>query len=61
MPRRIPINSGAYLTVKKLFITALRNDINKANLQEYFSRFGNVTDVYLIKDGHGTLRKNEIT
>jgi len=56
-----PHKSEPYLTAKRIFIGGLGIHINEAKLQEYFSRFGNVTDVHLIKDGHGTLRKNKIT
>jgi RNA recognition motif-containing protein len=60
VPRDVPINSEVYITVKKLFIGALLDDINEAKLREYFSRFGNIEEILLIKDEHGTLRKNEI-
>ncbi len=60
MPNEFWNKSDSYLTVKKIFIGALRDGINEAVLREYFSRFGNVTDVVCIQDCYGTLRKNEI-
>ncbi len=60
MPPELWNRHEAYLTVKKIFIGALRDDINEAVLQEYFSRFGNVKDVLCIHDRYGRLRKNEI-
>ncbi len=60
MPRDDPNKSEAYLTVKRIFISGLLDDINEAKLQEYFSRFGNIRQVLCIKNGFGTLRKNEI-
>ena len=53
MPREAQKSTEAHLTVKKLFITGLRDDIDESILQQYFSRFGNITEILVMKDHDG--------
>jgi RNA recognition motif-containing protein len=53
VPREDQNSSEAHLSVKKLFIAGLRDGINEENLRQYFSRFGNITEVTVMKDREG--------
>ena len=53
MPREDQNSSEAHLTVKKLFVAGLKDGIDENILREYFSRFGNVTEVLIMKDRDG--------
>ena len=54
VPREDQNSSEAHLTVKKLFVAGLRDGIDQESLREYFTRFGNVTEVLLMKDRDGS-------
>ena len=56
MPREDQNSSEAHLTVKKLFVAGLRDGIDQESLREYFTRFGNVTEVLVMKDRDGSSR-----
>ena len=53
MPREEQNSTEAHLTVKKLFVAGLREGITEESLQQYFSRFGNVMEVLVMKDRDG--------
>ncbi len=53
MPREAQKSTEAHLTVKKLYITGLRDDIDEGMLRQYFSRFGNITEILVMKDHDG--------
>jgi heterogeneous nuclear ribonucleoprotein A1/A3 len=53
VPREEQNSSEAHLTVKKLFVAGLREGINEDSLRQYFSRFGNVVEVLVMKDRDG--------
>ena len=38
------------MTVKKIFVSGIKDDISNEDLQEYFSKFGLVKDVDAITD-----------
>ncbi|CAF1221400.1 unnamed protein product [Rotaria sordida] len=56
MPREEQNSSEAHLTVKKLFVAGLREGINEDSLRQYFSRFGNIVEVLVMKDRDGKPR-----
>lgn len=53
MPREDQNSSEAHLSVKKLFVAGLRDNVDEDNLRDYFSRFGNVLEVLLMKERDG--------
>ena len=55
MPREDQNSMEAHLTVKKLFVAGLREGIDEQVLQDYFSRFGNVMEVLVMKQADGLL------
>lgn len=56
MPREEQNSVEAHMTVKKLFVAGLREGINEDHLRQHFSRFGNITDVAIMKDREGKPR-----
>uniref|UniRef100_UPI00358F280F heterogeneous nuclear ribonucleoprotein A1-like n=1 Tax=Myxine glutinosa TaxID=7769 RepID=UPI00358F280F len=41
---------GVHMTVKKLFVGGIREDIQESHLRDYFSVFGNVVNVEMVND-----------
>ncbi|XP_055963329.1 heterogeneous nuclear ribonucleoprotein A1-like [Sorex fumeus] len=41
---------GAHLTVRKIFVGGIKEDINERHLREYFQRFGNIEMIEIITD-----------
>ncbi|CAF2760546.1 unnamed protein product [Rotaria sp. Silwood2] len=56
MPREDQNSTESHLTVKKLFVAGLRDGIDEACLRQYFSRFGNVTEILVMNDRDGKPR-----
>lgn len=56
MPREDQNSTEAHLSVKKLFVAGLKDGIDETALREYFTRFGNVTEVSIMKDRDGKHR-----
>ncbi|CAF4726897.1 unnamed protein product [Rotaria sp. Silwood1] len=56
MPREDQNSAESHLTVKKLFVAGLRDGIDEACLREYFSRFGNITEILVMNDRDGKPR-----
>lgn len=48
MPREVSHLPESHMTVKKLFVSALKKDVRAENLREYFSKFGNVIDAEVV-------------
>ena len=44
------------LSVKKLYLGGVKEPITENDLREYFSKFGSVTDVIVMKDQEGQYR-----
>ncbi|CAF3658267.1 unnamed protein product [Rotaria sordida] len=56
MPREEQNSTESHLTVKKLFVAGLRDGIDEACLRQYFSRFGNITEILIMNDRDGKPR-----
>jgi hypothetical protein len=61
VPREDKKSTEAHSTVKKLFIAGVRDGIDEDNLRQYFSRFGNITEILVMKDRDGRIIFIEIT
>ncbi|CAF3234196.1 unnamed protein product [Rotaria socialis] len=56
MPREDQNSAESHLTVKKLFVAGLRDGIDEPCLRQYFTRFGNITEVLVMNDRDGKPR-----
>jgi len=50
VPRELSENSDARQTVKKIFVGGIKEGLEESHLKEYFSQFGNIESVDIIKD-----------
>lgn len=50
MPREDADRPETHLTVKKIFVSGVKDEIEADDLREYFSEMGNITDVDVIMD-----------
>ncbi|CAH8545836.1 unnamed protein product [Dicrocoelium dendriticum] len=48
MPREDSQSPESHMTVKKLFVSALRKDVTQADLRDYFSKYGNIVDCEIV-------------
>lgn len=56
VPREDTHKPNMQLSVKKLYLGGVKEPITENDLREYFSTFGSVTDVIVMKDREGQYR-----
>ncbi|THD17931.1 Heteroproteinous nuclear ribonucleoprotein A2/B1 [Fasciola hepatica] len=48
MPREDSQTPESHMTVKKLFVGALKKDVTQEDLREYFSKYGNIVECEIV-------------
>jgi RNA-binding protein Musashi len=56
VPREESHKPDMQLSVKKLYVGGVKEPLTDVDLREYFSRYGTVTDVIVMKDREGQYR-----
>jgi RNA recognition motif-containing protein len=56
VPREETHKPNMQLSVKKLYLGGVKEPITENDLKDYFSQFGSITDVVVMKDRDGQYR-----
>ncbi|XP_036996726.2 heterogeneous nuclear ribonucleoprotein A3-like [Artibeus jamaicensis] len=50
VPREDSVKPGAHLTVKKIFVGGMKEDIEEYNLRDYFEKYGKIETIEVMED-----------